>query len=838
VTDAPGGLTAGAALPVPARLAAALMALACGVLAAWLGVHHPVFGAAMLLPLAAVAALAGRAPGAWPLWLLPLLPLVGGMPWTGWLVVEEFDLLVLATAAAGYARWALAPPAAPRGRWHLGAMLAGVLLAAHAGALTTSLLRGVADAGGWQWSSHAGWWQGYHEPLNALRLGKSLPLALLLLPLWLREHRARPARARQHLLAGLAGMAAAVALTVLWERLAHTGLTNFSSDYRATGLFWEMHVGGAALDAALIATLPAALLVLLRAHDRLAWACAAAALMAAAYAALATFSRVVYLGAPVALTLLLGLRWMQQRAGGRGLAAPGPEDAGAAQPRAAARAGVALALAFAGAGLVVFPGGGYRGLLALLGAFALSLAALPAMAAARRGVIVAGVVGGLLAAGLVLAATLAVPKGAYAAYLAVAGGGALCWVACRRARSVDSMAADLARAGLMAAALGLWAGAVAVVWYWGEGRALAAAALAACVLVASLLGLAAARRTPWPAATRWQAGQVGVLAVLALVIGVFSGGGYMGGRWQSLEGDAASRLGHARHALSLLRAPGDDAFGKGLGRYAATQTMSGDADHQIGDYRLRAADGRQVLLLTSGRHILGWGQLFRISQRIDAPTLPLRVRTTLRAEARVDLHAEVCEKHLLYNGTCVVGHRGADPAGGAWQTLEWELKGGQPSRGSALAPRFIVFSFALGSQGSRAEFDRVELIAGDGRQLLANPGFDDGMARWFFSSDHLHMPWHAKNLALHLVFEQGVVGLALFTLLGVAALWRVTLGSARREPLAPALAAALVGLAVVGLADSLLDMPRIAWLIYVVIGLALFIRPQTGVAESPGRTVR
>ena len=43
---------------------------------------------------------------------------------------------------------------------------------------------------------------------------------------------------------GLAG----AALATVWERTAFTGLLNFSSDYRATALFWEMHVGGTALD--------------------------------------------------------------------------------------------------------------------------------------------------------------------------------------------------------------------------------------------------------------------------------------------------------------------------------------------------------------------------------------------------------------------------------------------------------------------------------------------------------------------------------------------------------------------------------------------------------------
>ncbi len=806
------------------------VALGCAAAAAAAGWHHPVLGPWALLPLLAAAAAAAWAPAAWPAWLLPALPLVGGMPWTGWLVVEEFDLLVLAVAAGGYGRWAVAGPGAAASgatpdappRRKTGAWLAAALLACYAAALAASMLRGVADAGGWPAWSAALWWQGYQEPMNALRLAKSLPLALLLLPLWLRGRRVQPQAAGDALAFGMAGMCATAASGVVWERLAHTGLTNFSSDYRATGLFWEMHVGGAALDAALAATLPFALLALLRARSRVAWVLAAAGLLAAGYAALATFSRVVYVALPVGMAVLFGLRALQRRAG----AVPA---VAADAPRAWST--LALAAGFAVAGLVVFPGSGYRGLLALLGAFALALpavsavGAMPGAASARRRVLVAGVVGGLLAAGLVLAVALLVPKGAYVACAAMAAVGAGCLAWRRGVPALPPAPADLPAVGLLAAALGMCAGVAAVAWHWGGGPALPPAAGVAALLAVALCALAASPRPPWPASLRWQAAHTGLLGVLALALGVFSGGAYMGGRWQSLGDDLANRLGHARHALSLLHARGDELLGRGLGRYAATQTMSGDADYRIGDHRWRAADGGGVLLLTSGTHVLGWGQLFRISQRIDEPALPVKARITLRTAQDVELHAEVCEKHLLYNGSCVVGQRMARAQGGRWQTIEWALQGSPPRRGSLLAPRFVVFSFALGTPGSKAEFDRVELLAADGRQLLSNAGFGQGMARWFFTSDHLHMPWHAKNLGLHLRFEQGLAGLVLFALLGAAALWRVTAGRARLDPLAPALAAALVGLAVVGMGDSLLDMPRIGWLLYALLGVALWLRP-------------
>ena len=106
------------------------------------------------------------------------------------------------------------------------------------------------------------------------------------------------------------------------------------------------------------------------------------------------------------------------------------------------------------------------------------------------------------------------------------------------------------------------------------------------------------------------------------------------------------------------------------------------------------------------------------------------------------------------------------------------------------------------------------------------------------------MPWHMKNLFLHQVVEQGVVGALLLAALVAAALWRLAAGAARREPLAPPLAAALVGFLLIGVGDSLLDAPRIAFLFYLLLMAALTLpaarrcRIDRAAAPPPRRAVR
>jgi O-antigen ligase len=91
------------------------------------------------------------------------------------------------------------------------------------------------------------------------------------------------------------------------------------------------------------------------------------------------------------------------------------------------------------------------------------------------------------------------------------------------------------------------------------------------------------------------------------------------------------------------------------------------------------------------------------------------------------------------------------------------------------------------------------------------------MERWIPISEKYHLPWHIKSLPLNVLFDQGIVGLTIFIVLLATALCRLTYGRARYDPLAPCLAAGIIGFIVVGLFDSLLDVPRLAFLFYLLV---------------------
>src|SRR5262249_18059548 len=152
------------------------------------------------------------------------------------------------------------------------------------------------------------------------------------------------------------------------------------------------------------------------------------------------------------------------------------------------------------------------------------------------------------------------------------------------------------------------------------------------------------------------------------------------------------------------------------------------------------------------------------------------------------------------------------PATGAnWQTIRTPLDGPAVTGGHPFAPRLLSFSIANKAKATLLEVRDVHLLEAGGEDLLAHGDFSHRMAHWFCSSDRTRLPWHLKNVFVHVLFDQGVFGLCVFVLMLVGGLWRLVFGSARAHPLAPAIAASLVGFVVVGLFDSLVDVPRDAF---------------------------
>jgi hypothetical protein len=219
---------------------------------------------------------------------------------------------------------------------------------------------------------------------------------------------------------------------------------------------------------------------------------------------------------------------------------------------------------------------------------------------------------------------------------------------------------------------------------------------------------------------------------------------------------------------------------------------------------------------------------------------PGKYSLSLEARAPQDarLHVEICKKHLLYGESCAIDTLSVKAAGGEWRKFEIPLDAGELKGEPWYAPRLAFFSMALETSGRVIDIRDVSLLGPRGAAVIVNGDFGNGMSRWFFTSDRYHLPWHIKNLALNVLFDQGVVGLALFSALVAIALWRLVAGRASAHPLAPYLASALAGFLVVGAFDSLLDAPRAAFLFYLLLTSGLALRAPLAMATGKGAAPR
>lgn len=276
------------------RAVLALVAAAALGSALWLGLRHPLSPGAVLAGIWIGAVVAAASSRAWLFWLPALFPLLNFFPWTGWWLFDESDLLVLAIIAGGYTRWAWlgATQTEPLWAWWMRAVWVGLAVC-----VAQAVWRGWADAP--PLPPHTGWrdalWQGlfadHLSAWNSVRVAKSFVWALCLMPLISR------AVALDRRAAGLAfvrGMLAGLVLVgslVLWERQAQVGVLDFVSGYRTSAAFWEMHVGGGAIDAYLALAAPLALWAVWMAPTTARAALALGVLWLATYTVLTTYSR-------------------------------------------------------------------------------------------------------------------------------------------------------------------------------------------------------------------------------------------------------------------------------------------------------------------------------------------------------------------------------------------------------------------------------------------------------------------------------------------------------------------------------------------------------------------
>ncbi|HUN51674.1 MAG TPA: hypothetical protein VMU42_11170 [Candidatus Sulfotelmatobacter sp.] len=700
-------------------------------------------------------------PSAWLFFVPTLLPVFDLTLWSGRLYVTEFDLLMVATAAAHYLR-APAGFRFPRLRGNGGTI---VIL------LVLSYLVGLWIGATPLPSPDVNQLGSYLSHYNAFRVSKSIAWALLLLSALQWRLAVDAAKTATLFAVGISAGLILVGLVVMWERgvflaIAQHGLyagryaimgalLDFTTLYRATAAFSELHTGGEAVDTYMSLAPPiaaAGALLLRRPLPRL---ICLFGLGFGTYAAVATFSRGLYAAYACGLLAVFFLGLLGQRRSilrGR---------------FALARTSVAVLL---GLFLLVtaYTHGGYNGL--ILG-----------LALGGVGILIAHFLGlrsPVLAAGGLVVLALAGVYGFWHTFAYARYGGMDAWLA--------------------------------VAW--------AVPCSAAATVGAALLGggLIPAERRIGAAIT------LVLLAVVSLVVIPATGGYRMVERFSTVSGDSQIRWDHWRDALLLMGPEVTDyAFGMGLGSFPRLYFRHGQGPETNGGYRYGRDAAHSWVSLGTG----GFNLTQRVAVQPDTHYELSFLARTHDAKARlyVELCPRWILVSAHDSTPDCVSAMTNQPANGQWTANTVPLDSGKVGRDVPFGWP-IILNLHNDSDQAVIDVTDVRLVAA-GHDLLQNGDFAAGGDHWLQISDYEHLPWHVKNLYVAVFFETGAFGLLVFVLALVTAIARVVRTRRQHAPIAIGLAGALIAFVVDGLVGSLLDNPRPAFLFYVILFWALQAAP-------------
>ncbi|MBT9569027.1 MAG: VanZ family protein [Thiobacillus sp.] len=314
----------------------------------------------------------------------------------------------------------------------------------------------------------------------------------------------------------------------------------------------------------------------------------------------------------------------------------------------------------------------------------------------------------------------------------------------------------------------------------------------------------------------------GIPGMAALIVGVvvaglvawpIVSGKFSQARFATVEKDIGTRTAHWQDALNILSQAGNAFVGAGAGTFPAAFYWYSAVPARPAAYAFHV-DGGNAYLRLGGGESLYFEQLVAVD-----PDRRYRLRIDLRSSADAAvLTVPLCEKALLYSFTCAWGGVKLRP-GTDWQRHEIVISTDGFGPPGSLLQRPVKFSMFNQDAKTLIDVDNVSLLDAHGRDLIRNGDFSHGMQNWFFSTDS-HLAWHAKNLFVHVLFEQGWLGLGAFLMLLAVTAWTL-LRRATHDALAVTLLVGLAAFLIVGTVDSLIDEPRLDFLFFWLLSIAL-----------------
>lgn len=306
---------------------------------------------------------------------------------------------------------------------------------------------------------------------------------------------------------------------------------------------------------------------------------------------------------------------------------------------------------------------------------------------------------------------------------------------------------------------------------------------------------------------------IGVLLAVAAVPFVVPT--QLGNRFKLTGDDFQARMSHFREALAIRDSGAvTQWFGMGLGTFPKTYEQRHVGPYPLARYSFDGYGRQRFLTLNAGDNLY-------ISQKVDAaPETRYLFSFGYRTrDSKAALAVSVCEKWLLHSGRCSRNYYRLTATDGKWiqysAIIDTKEVGSPPGSIGNLSKRPIRIAMWSGHSGDALSLDDFALVTPDGRNLIKNGNFNDTNDYWFWTVDN-HLPWHTKNLAVNVLFDQGWLGMAgVILICGLCLVALARAVWAGRSEAVPWIGA-MIGYLVVAVVASPFDQPRLAMLFYLI----------------------
>jgi hypothetical protein len=284
-------------------------------------------------------------------------------------------------------------------------------------------------------------------------------------------------------------------------------------------------------------------------------------------------------------------------------------------------------------------------------------------------------------------------------------------------------------------------------------------------------------------------------------------------RMSSANADLGARQAQWNDALAIQDPGwGTALFGMGIGRFPETTYWRSTLYPRAGQYQLAHEKDNTYLRLGSGDTI-GVEQLVSLIPG-QTYTLKMDVRPS-RPNTKIAI--PICEKWLLTSGNCLWPSFDLGKAFGAWRSVETRFTNTDLLAYPWYAHRPVKLALTYDVAQSTIDIDNVKLQTTQGRDLIQNGNFSQGLDHWFFAAEStLHAHWRIHSLFYGVLFDQGWFGLLALGAVVVFAIVRSARKGLRGDAISGASCAALSGFLVGGLFDTPIDTPRILMLLLML----------------------